>query len=45
MPLMPIVMLLMVGVVLATVGWLTYWGYANQHLWLMALIPGLGKPQ
>ena len=45
MPLMPMVMLLVALVLLATVGWLAYWGYVNQHLWGMALIPGLGKPQ
>ena len=45
MPLMPMVMVLIVLVLLATVGWLAYWGYSNQHLWVMALIPGLGKPQ
>ena len=45
MPLMPIVMLLVVVVLLATAGWLAYWGYTNQHLWVMALISGLGKPQ
>ena len=45
MPLMPIVIILAILVLLATVGWLPYWGYVNQHLWVMALIPGLGKPQ
>ena len=41
MPLMPMVMLLVVVVLLATVGWLAYWGYVNQQVWLMSLIPGL----
>ena len=45
LPLMPMVMLLVFLVLLATVGWLAYWGYVNQQVWLMALIPGLGKPQ
>ena len=45
MSLMPVVTLLVVVVLLATVGWLAYWDYVNQHLWVMALIPGLGKPQ
>ena len=44
MPLMPVVTLLVVVVLLATVGWLAYWGYVNQQVWLRALIPGLGKP-
>ena len=43
MPLMPMVMLLVVLVLLATVGWLAYWGYSNQHFWVMALIPGPGE--
>jgi hypothetical protein len=45
MPLMTIVMLLIVLVPLAALGWLSYWGYTNQHLWVMALIRGPGKPQ
>ena len=45
MPPMPIVMLLVVLVLLAAVGWLAYWGHVNQRLWVMAFIPGLGKPQ
>ena len=45
MPLMPIVIILAILILLATVGWLAYWGYVNQQVWLMALIPGLGKPQ
>ena len=41
MPLMPIVTLLIVLVPLAALGWLAYSGYSNQHLWVMALVPGL----
>ncbi len=41
MPLMPIVMVVVILVLLVTVGWLAYWGYTHQHIWLMALIPGL----
>ena len=41
MPLMTIVMLLIVLVPLAALGWLSYWGYTNQQVWVMALIPGL----
>jgi len=29
-------------VLLVAVCWLAYWGYTHQHVWLMALIPGLG---
>ena len=45
MPLTPIVMLLIILAPLATVGWLAYWGYVNQQVWVMALVLGLGKPQ
>ena len=38
---MPIVMLLIILVPLAALSWLAYWGYTNQHLWVMALVPGL----
>jgi uncharacterized membrane protein (UPF0136 family) len=41
MLLMRIVMVLIVLALLATVGGLAYWGYVNQQVWLMALIPGL----
>ena len=43
MPLMPMVMLLIILAPLAALGWLAYWGYANQRLWVMALIPGLAE--
>jgi hypothetical protein len=38
---MPIVTILVILVLLAAVCWLAYWGYVNQQVWLMALIPGL----
>jgi hypothetical protein len=41
MPLMPIVTILVILVLLVAVCWLAYWGYTHQHVWLMALIPGL----
>jgi hypothetical protein len=41
MRLMPVVTIIVILVLLAAVCWLAYWGYTHQHVWLMALIPGL----
>jgi hypothetical protein len=38
---MPIVMMVLVLIVVAALGCLAYWGCANHHIWVMALIPGL----